>query len=296
MTEKEVCIIGLGNMGGRMATHLLTRGFKVYGYDIDNKKLDELQKIGIIKCVPDKVFDTVDTVILSLPTLDSIKATLEKLQKKQGSIVIDMSTVPPQFSMANYEYLRSHHMHYLDAPVIGMPNQVGNWTIPVGGDHEAFENVKPILSALASKLYFVGSSGKGATIKIINNMISLTTWAVISEAIVVAKSVGLDLLQVYEIIRNSGGGAVSPMLERMKRVASNDYENICSVNINIKDLEAAVEMGNALGVPLFVTSSALNLHLLAKEKGLGNLDMDAIPLAFEKFSSERSKVLRTYGE
>ena len=83
------------------------------------------------------------------------------------------------------------------------------------------------------------------------------------------------------------------MLERIKRVASNDYENLCSVNINIKDLEAAVEMGNALGVPLFVTSSALNLHLLAKEKGLGDLDMDAIPLAFEKFSSERSKVVRT---
>jgi 3-hydroxyisobutyrate dehydrogenase-like beta-hydroxyacid dehydrogenase len=274
-------------MGGRISKHLLAKGFKVFAYDIDEKRLHNYEAIGITKCLPEQAFEHADIVVFSLPTLESISESLDKLQKKSGGIVVDMSTVPPHFSISNYELLKNKQMSYLDAPVIGMPDSIGNWTIPVGGDLESFEKVKPILSQLASKLYYVGSPGKGAAIKIINNMISLTTWAVISEAIVLAKVMGIDLLQLYDIIKNSGGGAVSPMLERMKRVALKDYQNLCSVNINIKDLTAAMDMGNTLGVPLFVTASALNLHILAKEKGLGDLDMDAIPLAFDSFKEEK---------
>jgi 3-hydroxyisobutyrate dehydrogenase-like beta-hydroxyacid dehydrogenase len=43
-TQPSVAIIGLGNMGGGMASNLLARGYSVYAYDIDFSKLDFYEK------------------------------------------------------------------------------------------------------------------------------------------------------------------------------------------------------------------------------------------------------------
>ncbi|MCL6090821.1 MAG: NAD(P)-dependent oxidoreductase [Candidatus Thermoplasmatota archaeon] len=283
MLDKSVAIIGLGNMGGKMASVFTAAKFTVYGYDLDEKKRLSAKKQGINIVTIEDIFNKTNACILSLPTEESITDALESIVPRDGSTIIDMSTVSPAFSRKNHEKLAKKRVHYLDAPVIGMPQGAGKWTIPVGGDRQAFESVQDILSVLAAHIYYVGDSGNGATIKIVNNMISLTTWSVISEVVVLANKVGIDLNRLYEVIKSSGGGAVSPMLDRVKRIADDDFENICSVDVNIKDLKAATEMAQSLGVPVFVTASALNLHLLAKEKGLGQMDMDAIPLAFSSF-------------
>lgn len=283
MSDKSVGIIGLGNMGSKMAGVFIAAKFTVYGYDLDEKKRLSAKKQGINTVAIEDIFSRTNACILSLPTEESITSALESITPKDGAKIIDMSTVSPAFSRKNHEKLAEKGVHYLDAPVIGMPQGAGRWTIPVGGDRQAFETVQEILSVLASHIYYVGDSGNGATIKIVNNMISLTTWSVISEVVVLANKVGIDLNRLYEVIKSSGGGAVSPMLDRITRIANNDFENICSVDVNIKDLKAATDMAHSLGVPAFVTASALNLHLLAKEKGLGQMDMDAIPLAFSSF-------------
>ena len=285
----SIGVIGLGNMGGRMAKHLSTKGFVVYGYDVDSGRIAGLSEGGIKESELENMSDHTDTVILSLPTVSSISAVLKGYRPKKGDIIIDMSTVPPSFSRENHAKLAKNGVSYLDAPVIGMPGGIGDWTVPVGGDREAFERARAVLEALASKLYMVGASGNGAAIKVINNMISLTTWAVISEAVLLADKLGIDLTQLYQIISGSGGGAVSPMLKRVERILARDYANICSVDVNIKDLAAAVELGQSASVPLLVTSSALHLHMIASEKGLGNLDMDAIPLAFESFRKRHGR-------
>ena len=282
--KMKVGVIGLGNMGSKMAGRLSQLDYTVLGYDINKSTLENAIESGIIKAsLKDSALEDVLYYILSLPTEESITSTLENMEWPKSSVIIDMSTVNVNFSRKNHEKLSKKEVSYLDAPVLGMPHQVGNWTIPVGGDQKAFEKAKPVLSSLGRVVEYMGPSGSGSLIKILNNMISLSTWATISEAVVLADKMNVDLKKMYQIIKGSGSGAVSPMLDRILRIAENDYKNICSVDVNIKDLEAALKLAEETKTPSIMISAALNLHLLAHERGYGDLDMDAIVLAYDDF-------------
>ena len=280
----KVGVIGLGNMGSKMAARLSQLDYTVLGYDVSRSTLENAIKSGIVKGnLKDSANKDVLHYIISLPTEESITSTIEKTEWPKDSVIMDMSTVNVRFSQRNHELLSKKGIGYLDAPVLGMPAQVGKWTIPVGGDRNSFESAKQVLGALGQVVEYMGTSGSGSLIKILNNMISLSAWATISEAVVLADKMNVDLKKMYQIIKGSGSGAVSPMLDRIPRIAESDYKNICSVDVNIKDLEAAQAIAKETKTPSIMISAALNLHLLAHERGFGDLDMDAIVLAYDDF-------------
>lgn len=280
----KVGVIGLGNMGSKMAARLSQLDYTVLGYDVSRSTLENAIKSGIVKGnLKDSANKDVLHYIISLPTEESITSTIENTEWPKDSVIMDMSTVNVRFSQRNHELLSKKGIGYLDAPVLGMPAQVGKWTIPVGGDRNSFESAKQVLGALGQVVEYMGTSGSGSLIKILNNMISLSAWATISEAVVLADKMNVDLKKMYQIIKGSGSGAVSPMLDRIPRIAESDYKNICSVDVNIKDLEAAQAIAKETKTPGIMISAALNLHLLAHERGFGDLDMDAIVLAYDDF-------------
>ena len=280
----KVGVIGLGNMGSKMAARLSQLDYTVLGYDVSRSTLENAIKSGIVKGnLKDSANKDVLHYIISLPTEESITSTIENTEWPKDSVIMDMSTVNVRFSQRNHELLSKKGIGYLDAPVLGMPAQVGKWTIPVGGDRNSFESAKQVLGALGQVVEYMGTSGSGSLIKILNNMISLSAWATISEAVVLADKMNVDLKKMYQIIKGSGSGAVSPMLDRIPRIAESDYKNICSVDVNIKDLEAAQTIAKETKTPSIMISAALNLHLLAHERGFGDLDMDAIVLAYDDF-------------
>jgi 3-hydroxyisobutyrate dehydrogenase-like beta-hydroxyacid dehydrogenase len=280
----KIGIIGLGNMGSRMAEKLSKSGVEVFGFDAIAEKVDSGIKSGMLKGVlDDETVSGIAHFIISLPTENSITEILNSMNFSEGTVIIDMSTVSMYFSKLNHQKMIERNIRYIDAPVIGMPAGIGSWTIPVGGEKGHYESALPFLKFLGKNIEYMGSSGSGSLIKILNNMISLSAWATISEVVVIADKMGIDLKQLYNIIKSSGGGAVSLMLDRIPRIAENDYKNICSVDVNIKDLEAAYSITKEIKIPSLMVSAALNLHLMAHQSGYGNYDMNAIVLAFEDF-------------
>ncbi len=280
----EVGIIGLGNMGGKMSHVLRESGINVFGYDVVESLLQTRLKEGNIDGIlTEDVVPRIKFFILSLPSTASISEVLNNFPFSKSTLILDMSTVGIDFSRQNHNLMAKKGVRYIDAPVIGMPAGVGRWTIPVGGEEKDFEDAQKILTCLGKNVVYFGPAGSGSAIKVLNNMISLSTWATISEAVVIADSLGIDISKMYKVIKSSGGGAVSPMLDRIERIANSDYQNICSVDVNIKDLEAAVELSIRTKVPSLMASASLNLHLIAHDRGYGNLDMNAIVLAFDQF-------------
>lgn len=280
----EVGIIGLGNMGGKMSHVLRESGINVFGYDVVESLLQTRLKQGNINGIlTEEVVPRLKFFILSLPSTASISEVLNNFPFGKSTLILDMSTVGIDFSRQNHDLMAKKGVRYIDAPVIGMPAGVGTWTIPVGGEEKDFEDAQKILTCLGKNVVYFGPAGSGSAIKVLNNMISLSTWATISEAVVIADSLGIDISKMYKVIKSSGGGAVSPMLDRIERIANSDYQNICSVDVNIKDLEAAVELSIRTKVPSLMASASLNLHLIAHNRGYGNLDMNAIVLAFDQF-------------
>lgn len=286
----KIGVFGLGNMGGTIARKLKSEGSEVYGYDsLENVSESRLKEGAISRILKSEDIPELDIFILSLPSKKSISDTLERFKFREGSIIMDMSTVDVDFSVDNRKMMAERGVIYVDTPVIGMPSGVGTWTIPVGSDEKTFEKVKGVLKPLANLVEHAGASGSGSAIKVLNNMISLSTWATISEAVAIADKLGIDLGKMYRTIKASGGGAVSPMLDRIERIVNDDYRNICSVDVNIKDLEAAMNLSMSTKIPSLMAAASLNLHLMAHDRGYGNMDMDAIVLTYEDFKKKRGK-------
>ena len=68
---------------------------------------------------------------------------------------------------------------YLDAPVSGSLAQAQGkeLVILVGGDKAAFEKAQAVLGAMGRMVRRIGDSGAGATLKLINNMLSASLTA-----------------------------------------------------------------------------------------------------------------------
>ena len=105
----SIGFIGLGTMGGPMALNIVKGGYKVKGFDIDETLVKYHSKNnGIVaKTASEAALDT-DILFTMLPNSDHVKSALfdengaiENL--KNGSIVIDMSTINPIKTDGNRE-------------------------------------------------------------------------------------------------------------------------------------------------------------------------------------------------
>ena len=155
----RVGIVGLGNMGGRMARRLVDGGETVAGYDADPARA---AAVGVEPAASlAALADFADVVLLSLPDSTVIEAVVRELEPhlREGQIVVDLSTASPESTMRLHELLASRGVVYLDAGISGGATaaEAGTLTIMVGGQPEALATVRPVLDHVAA------SDGAGST-------------------------------------------------------------------------------------------------------------------------------------
>ena len=123
--SKKIAVVGVGLMGSNLARHLITGGFDVTVYDIDDAKVDAMVKLGAKKAAsPDQIPGAVDVVMLSLPNSQIVTEVLTNGLKlfatgREGLIVVDTSTVEPEISVALAERLRERGIEMMDGTISG---------------------------------------------------------------------------------------------------------------------------------------------------------------------------------
>jgi len=93
---KTIAVIGLGEVGGKVANSCVDLGLKVYGYDpYMSEKAAKALKPGIEICSNlDKLYKVADFISLHLPLLDSTKNMFDETvlaKKKPGLILLNYS-------------------------------------------------------------------------------------------------------------------------------------------------------------------------------------------------------------
>ncbi|WP_019415693.1 NAD(P)-dependent oxidoreductase [Paenisporosarcina sp. TG20] len=179
----RVGIIGLGNMGGRMAKRLLEQDVEVGVFDINKDFIQTAVKLGAEEAEsPADLALKYEYVITVLPNVYIVKETLlgpEGLLKtfRPENLLIEMTTSIPSVTKELSNILKNKGLRMIDAPVSGGVKKAedGLLSIMVGGEVADFEEVKPLLSCIGQNLFHVGDAGAGHTIKALNNMISATT-------------------------------------------------------------------------------------------------------------------------
>jgi 2-hydroxy-3-oxopropionate reductase len=213
--------IGLGLMGKPMASNLLKAGYPLVVHSRSKGPVDALVALGATAAgSPADVARQATRVITMVPDSPDVEKVLAGDQgvfsaMQKGTILIDMSSIAPGAARALAARAKTLGGTMLDAPVsggdIGAIN--GTLSIMVGGDAQAFADVKPILDVMGNpeRIVHVGDEGAGQLCKLCNQMVIGGTLAVVAEAFALARRAGVDPAKVREALL--GGFAQSRVLD-----------------------------------------------------------------------------------
>ncbi|MEM4298564.1 MAG: NAD(P)-dependent oxidoreductase [Nitrososphaerota archaeon] len=273
----SVGVIGVGSMGGAIVERLLGLGYRVAVWDIDRQKMEKSAAKGASPVgSATELISNHDMVIASLPSPKAVEETFLNSPLLQAvrpsSITIDMSTVGPKTSRRVYTKFKERNAHYLDAPVSGGPRRAaaGALTISVGGDVDAFMRSQSLLRLLGEKVFYVGESGSGSMMKLINQLLVFAHSYAAMEALVLSKSLGVDPSKMYEVV--TAGSGNSFMFEEMVKLILARKVWGGRTELLIKDIVLTHQMAAEAGIDLRLCSFLKETAERMAEEGFGRDD------------------------
>ena len=280
----RVGIIGLGNMGGRMAERLLEQGVELGVFDLNKDFVQRFVELGAEEAeTPAELASNYQYIITVLPNVHIVKETLtsaEGLMKgfKKDNLLIEMTTSIPSVTKELNAMMKKEGFRMIDAPVSGGVKKAedGTLSIMVGGEAADFEEAEPLLNKLGANIFHVGEAGAGHTIKALNNMVSATTLAATGEAMALGVKMGLDPNKMLDVINASTGRSFSSDFKFPNQVLTRKFEVGFTLDLMVKDLNIAMSMAEEEKVPMFISSSSFQLWKHAWSQGGGAQDHTAI--------------------
>lgn len=273
--------LGLGIMGGPMASHLAGAGHTLAVWSHNQGKAKQLAaSIGANFCEsPEAVAQQSDCVFLCVgDTAMSRKVILGPKGLAHGAqpgfIIVDCSTVSPLESSCMAKELSGRKIDFLDAPCTGSKAgaEGGTLTFMVGGPQPVFERVRPWFEAMGKSLYYCGESGMGLRAKLTQNLILGNLLQAFNEGLVLSTKGGVDPALMLDILNNSAARS-GLIAAKAPAVFKRDFSTNFSVKWLSKDIRLAVDLASELGVPVPLTSLTQQLYQSAMAKGYGEEDI-----------------------
>lgn len=292
----KIAFIGLGNMGAPMARNLLKAGHALTVFDLNTQAVGALVEAGAMAAASPKDAATgAETVITMLPAAAHVRHVLTAedgvlVGIAKGVPIIDSSTIDPASVKAFAALAAEHGNTFVDAPVSGGTGgaAAGTLTFMVGGSAAAFEQVRPVLSAMGKNLVHCGDSGAGQGAKICNNLVLGITMAGVAEAMSLGEALGIDPKVLGGIINTSTGRCWSSdtynpfpgVIETAP--SSRGYTGGFGTDLMLKDLGLAGDAAKSVHQPVYLGALAQQLYQTVSSKGDGKLDFSAVIKLYRK--------------
>ncbi len=277
---KEVGLIGVGLLGSALAGRLIDKGFAVCGFDTNRDQIGTLtQRGGIAFDSAAEVVQRCDVLFLSLPSSDVVLALVQQLRTsfKPGQVVLDTTTGDPEQMIAIGRSLLEFGVHYVEATVAGSSAQVtaGQVSLFLGGEAEVVENVKPLLSALTPRHFYLGPVGTASRFKLVHNLMLGLHRAVLAEGLVFAESLGFDPRETLQILKQTP--AASGVMEtKGTRMVEADYDLQARLSQHLKDVSLILAEAERAGASTPLSRIHKTLLEQAELLGFGDADNSAV--------------------
>ncbi len=246
--------IGLGNLGGHIASSLQRAGFALVVNDIDKSLAERHIMAGALwATTPAELAAQVDHVFTCLPSPAVSEKVLAGILEglKPGGTWIENSTLGRDEMQRLASLAESKGLRVLEAPVTGGVHLAarGEITVLVGGAVDVYQLHNPALEAIGNRMFHMGPIGSAAVIKVITNMLAFIHLVADAEALMLAKRGGLDLAQAWAAIAASSGTSFVHETEG-QLILNGSYDIAFSMDLALKDLGFAMNFGREFGVPL----------------------------------------------
>lgn len=274
--------IGLGEMGGPMATHLVAAGYDVTVYDLRSAAVDEVVEAGATRAADTReVGRNADVVFLSLPGPAEVETVVEDLEAvlRSGDVIVDTTTSTPGTTNHLAEALAERGIDILGAPVSGgrAGSEAGTLSVMIGGDPSVYEACVPVIEAFATDIFHVGDSpGHGHAVKLLNNYLSTTALVASSEAVLLGQRVGLDIETMCNVFSVSSGRNSAVEDKLPEHVATGEYDVGFRLELVEKDIRLLSEFGEENQTPLLLANVVRNLVGYVISQQGGEADMTRV--------------------
>lgn len=297
MSDKQtIGFIGVGVMGNPMAKHVIAAGYPLIAYDVSAAALKEIVAAGAKGAGSIReVVDNAAIVFTSLPS-PAIFAQVATgaggvIEGKAVKVMVDLSTVGSRATKAAAAALAEKGIDLVDAPVSGGAAGAKNASLAVmvAGKPAAVEQARPLLQ-LFGKLFDVGpAAGQAQLLKLLNNMLSSTAFAITSEAFVAGVKGGLDPKVMMAAINAGSGRSGASMDKFMKQVLPGTFDFGFPVSSVCKDIGLAIEECEALGLPMFVGNASRMMWNFAGAQNGMQRDMTELVKSVEGWAEQPGK-------
>lgn len=268
---RQVCVVGIGNMGSGLAKNLLAAGLVVKGYDLEESKLAALQEMGGVRTRSSaEAGDGAEAAFVMVMNGDQVLHVVfgEDGQSglastmKPGSVILLSATIHAREARELGEALAGTGIHLIDTPVSGgYPGaQGGTLTLMASGSDEAMSIAQPAMEAVSGVIHRVGTeAGMGQTMKACLQSVIGSIFSSVFEASVLAAKTGVDGEAFFNVLSTSSAGCVITDTA-LGNIIDRQFENTGShISTMYKDLTISLEMAREAGVPLFTASTATQL-------------------------------------
>jgi 3-hydroxyisobutyrate dehydrogenase-like beta-hydroxyacid dehydrogenase len=280
----KVAVVGVGAMGEPIARNLLRKGFAV---TLVRHRRPE--PVARLQAEGARVVDTPaaaaaghEVVVLSLPTSKEVEAVVLGpngllAAAAPGTVIVDCSTSDPASTDRLASLLNEKAIGLVAA---GMTRGVagareGRLAFFIGGDNRDVAKAKQVLGAAGDTFIEFGSAADAHTAKLLSNVLSYSTVALINEVFMLAQRSGLDLETFCQAVSE---GAPSKALESFgPRILAGAYDPPrAPVRQACTDMDVMHALASRTTAPTFLLSAAQQAFRLASSRGHAARDLSAI--------------------
>jgi len=269
----KIGFIGLGNVGGKLASSLLRNNFDLTVRDLDQRLTDPFKDLGAkVAKSPKELAEQTDLIITSLPSPEVSAQVMEANDGiinglSENKIWLEMSTTDENEVKRLGEKVIAKKSIPMDGPVSGGCHRAltGNIAIFVGGERKAFEKILPALTVMGRKVLHTGELGSASVLKVITNYLASVHLVALGEAWTVAKKSNLDLAKAYKGIAISSGNSF--VHETESQVILNGSYNInFTMDLVLKDTGLFDNLAKKLNAPLEISPQIVEIFKDGQKK------------------------------
>ena len=278
----NIGFIGLGIMGGPMASHLNDNGYNLSVFNRSKEKSEKwiTQNTKAKVCFSIKDIATeCDIIILCVGNDNDVRQIVDETKNliRPGTVVIDHTTTSAELAKEMKNILVKQGSYFLDAPVSGgeAGAQQGVLSVMVGGDEKIYMSIKEVLDSYSKFSKFMGPSGYGQLTKMVNQICIAGLIQSLAEGLHFAKKSNLDIKDVIDVI--SKGAAQSWQMDnRWKSMIEDEYNHGFAVDLMRKDLDIVLEHAKTIDANLEITDLVNSFYENIQNSGGGRWDTSSL--------------------
>jgi 3-hydroxyisobutyrate dehydrogenase-like beta-hydroxyacid dehydrogenase len=278
----KVGFIGLGRMGAAMAQNLIKAGHEVTVYNRTPEKAGALAAAGarVARTVAEACQgDRVMTMLANDEAVQSIALGREGVVAtlRPGALHVSSSTISVALSQRLSQEHSKRGQGYIAAPVFGRPDvaAAAQLVIVAGGEKNVVEAARPLLEAIARKVFVVEQAPQANLVKLSGNFLNASVIESLGEAFALIVKGGIDRQRYLEILASLFNAPAYNIYGAL--IASGRFEPAgFAAPLGQKDIRLLLAAAENLGVAMPVGSLLRDRFLTLMAHGGGHLDWSAV--------------------